>query len=110
MNLPEIITRLPAAKMPMPDSALKTHVLPSQYGQLVFFQVLQDIAIPPHSHKGQWGTILEGNVEITIAGETRVYTPGQSYYIPADVLHSARAPAGSKIIEFFEESDRYVLK
>jgi quercetin dioxygenase-like cupin family protein len=54
--------------------------------------------------------VLEGTVELTIGGETRTHSPGSSYYIPAGVVHSARVPAGAKIIEFFEEPDRYRLK
>lgn len=110
MELPEIITRLPEAEMPFPSTTVKTSVLRSDQGQLVFFQVLKDVEIPAHSHKGQWGTVLEGRIELTVGGETRMHGPGSSYYIPAGVVHSARVPAGSKVIEFFEESDRYRLK
>lgn len=109
MELPDMITRLPEADLPYPSSALKTHVLQSSHGQLVFFQMLQDVEVPPHSHKAQWGTVLEGRVELTIGGDSRTYGPGDSYYIPSGVLHSAKAPAGAKVIDFFEE-DRYVLK
>jgi len=110
MELPEIITRLPAVDLPFPPTAVKTSVLQSDKGQLVFFQILKDVEIPPHSHKGQWGTVLEGQIELTIGGETRKAGPGSSYYIPAGVVHSGKLPAGSKIIEFFEEPDRYRLK
>ena len=110
MELPEIITRLPQAVMPFPASALRTSVLQSPNGQLVFFDVREPLVIPPHSHQGQWGTVLEGEVEITMNGETRTYRPGASYYIAAGVVHSARVPAGAKIIEFFEEPDRYAVR
>lgn len=110
MELPEIITRLPEAELPFPSTTVKTSVLQSSQGQLVFFQVLKDVEIPAHSHKGQWGTVLEGRIELTVGGETRMHGPGSSYYIPAGVVHSARVPAGSKVIEFFEEPDRYRLK
>jgi quercetin dioxygenase-like cupin family protein len=110
MDFPEIITRLPAAEMPVPTSKLKSHVLPSDRGQLVFFHVLEDIEISPHSHKAQWGTVLEGEVEVTIGGQSRVYRPGTTYFIPSGVVHSARALAGAKIIDFFEEPDRYPLR
>src|SRR6185436_19308511 len=69
-----------------------------------------NVEIPAHSHKAQWGTVLEGEVEVTIGGETRKYGTGSSYYIPAGVVHSARAPAGCKVIDFFEEPDRYRLR
>jgi len=110
MELPEIITRLPEAELPFPSTTVKTSVLQANEGQLVFFQVLKDVEVPAHSHKGQWGTVLEGRIELTIGGETRMHGPGSSYYIPAGVVHSARVPAGAKVIEFFEESDRYRLK
>jgi len=110
MELPEIITRLPEAELPFPSSTVKTNVVQSDRGQIVFFQILKDVELPAHAHKGQWGTVLEGQVEVTIAGTSGTYTPGMSYYIPAGVIHSAKAPAGAKIIEFFEEPDRYRLK
>ena len=110
MELPEIITRLPEAELPFPSTKVKTSVLQSERGQLVFFQILKDVDLPAHSHKGQWGTVLEGQIELTIGGETRTYGPGGSYYIPAGVVHSGKLPAGAKIIDFFEEPDRYRLK
>ncbi len=110
MELPEMITRLPEAELPFPSTMVKTNVLQSEQGQLVFFQILNDVEVPAHSHKGQWGTVLEGRVELTVGGETRIHGPGSSYYIPAGVVHSARVPAGAKVIEFFEEPDRYRLK
>jgi len=110
MELPDFITRLPEADLPLPSTTVKTHLLQSEQGQVVFFQILKDVDLPAHSHKGQWGTVLEGQVEITIGGDTRMYGPGSCYYIPAGVVHSARAPAGAKVIEFFEEPDRYRVK
>ena len=110
MELPDIISRLPEAELPFASTEVKTSVLQSPHGQLVFFQVFEDMEVPPHSHKAQWGTVLEGEVELTIGGETRTYGPGDSYFIAAGVVHSAKAPAGSKVIDFFEEADHYKLK
>lgn len=110
MELPDMITRLPEADLPFPPSALKTSVLQSGQGQLVFFQIFQDVEIPPHSHKGQWGIVVEGELEMTVGGETRKYRTGDTYYIPAGVVHSARVPAGCKAIDFFEEPDRYKIR
>src|SRR5258708_33104160 len=76
MELPEIITRLPEAKLPFPSSMIKGSVVQSEKGQLVFFQILKDMELPAHSHKGQWGTVIEGQIELTIGGETRTYGPG----------------------------------
>jgi quercetin dioxygenase-like cupin family protein len=110
MEFPEMITRLPAAELPVPPSKVRTHVLPSDRGQLVFFDIVEDVEIPPHSHKAQWGTVLAGEIEVTIGGETRVYKPGTTYFIPSGVVHSARARAGAKVMDLFEEPDRYPLR
>lgn len=110
MELPEIITRLPAADLPFGSDVVRSHVLSSKDGLLVFFDFLKDMELPEHSHGGQWGTVLEGQIELTIAGDTRIYRPGESYDIPAGTLHSGRIPAGAKVIDFFEEPDRYGLK
>ena len=107
MELPDIITRLPQVELPIPSTTVRTSLLQSEHGQLVFFQILKDVDLPAHSHKGQWGTVLEGTVELTVSGSTQVHTAGSSYYIPSGAVHSARLAAGTKIIEFFEESDRY---
>lgn len=110
MELPEIITRLPEVELPIPATTVRTSLLQSEHGQLVFFQVLKDVALPAHSHKGQWGTVLEGTVELTVNGSTQVHAAGSSYYVPAGAVHSAKLVAGTKVIEFFEEPDRYKRK
>lgn len=110
MELPEIITRLPEINLAFPSTTVRTSLLQSEHGQLVFFQILKDVEIPAHSHKGQWGTVLEGQVELTVGGATRLHHPGSSYYIPAGVLHGAKLTAGTKLIEFFEEPDRYQVR
>lgn len=110
MEYPEMITRLPEADLPVPSSKVRTHVLPSERGQLVFFHILEDVEIPAHSHKAQWGTVLEGEIEMTIGGESRVYKPGMAYFIPAGVVHSAKARAGAKVVDLFEEPDRYPIR
>jgi hypothetical protein len=45
MEFPEIITRLPEAALPFPSSVVKTSVLQSENGQLIFFDVLQAVAL-----------------------------------------------------------------
>ncbi len=62
MQFPEIITRMPQAKLPV--SGLKAHVMRSEHGLVAFFEATDDTTIPPHAHKAQWGTVLEGEVEL----------------------------------------------
>lgn len=51
--------------------------------------------VPEHSHPHeQLGIGLEGEFELTIGGETRVIRPGDAYWIPGGVPHSARSVGG----------------
>lgn len=110
MELPDIITRLPEVDLPYPPDGMRAHLLQSEQGQVVFFQVFEAAVIPPHSHGGQWGTVLEGTVELTIDGRTRLLGPGDSYYIPAGAVHGAKLAAGTKFLDFFEETGRHKPK
>lgn len=110
MELPDIITRLPEVALPFPPEGMRAHLLQSEHGQVVFFEILAAAVIPPHSHGGQWGTVLDGAVELTIGDLTRIYLPGDSYFIPAGTVHSAKMAAGTKFLDFFEETDRHQPK
>jgi quercetin dioxygenase-like cupin family protein len=58
--------------------------------------------VPEHHHApDQIGYIVHGQVEFTIAGETRILNPGDSYAVPGDVLHSARALIDTVLVEVF---------
>ena len=110
MDYPVFIKAAPGLDVPIPESVVRTHAFRSDAGLVVMFDFLQDFALPPHSHKGQWGTVVSGTVEITIDGVSRVYRRGESYDSPAGVVHAVRLTAGTKAIDVFEEPDRYPLK
>lgn len=51
--------------------------------------------VHPHQHPHeQAGLVLEGRMELTIAGESRVLGKGEAYIIPGGVTHSARSVGG----------------
>ena len=110
MPLADFIKALPAADIPIPPTRLTTHAMQSPQGLVIFFTAHEDIELPPHSHKGQWGVLLEGKLELTIEGQTRTIGPGEHYDIPSGAVHSARLAAGSTAMDVFEEPDRYALK
>ncbi len=68
--------------------------------------------VPDHSHpEEQCGVMLAGEMELEIAGETRVLKPGDAYHIPGNVRHRARAAAsGARVMDVFSpvrESYKY---
>lgn len=110
MNYPDFIMNFPALDVPFDESVVQTRAVRSDQGMVVFFTFLQDFVLPPHAHKGQWGTLVHGSIALTIGGETRTCKPGDSWDIPSGVEHSGVIKAGSLVIDVFEEPDRYPLK
>jgi len=110
MSLPPFIAAFPGIALPLPEEAVSTSAMRTEQGLAVFFTVHRDITLPPHSHGDQWGTVLAGALALTRDGQTRVYRPGESYFIPAGQEHAASIPAGSVVFDVFAEPDRYPLQ
>lgn len=110
MQYPDFITAFPSIDVPFPDDVVQSAAARSDAGLVAFFTFLKDMTLPPHSHGAQWGTVVDGEIEFTIGGETKTYRPGDSYSIPAGVEHGAVIKAGTRVIDVFEEADRYALK
>ena len=59
---------------------------------LSFVEVKPGAEIPVHSHPHeQGGVCLEGAMEFTVGGETRIVRKGEGWMIPGGVMHSVRA-------------------
>lgn len=110
MSYPEFIQSFPALDVPFPEDVVQTNVVRSEAGLVAFFTFFKDMELPLHSHGAQWGTVVEGEIALTIGSETRTYRPGDSYSIPAGVEHGGTIKAGSRIIDVFEEPDRYPIR
>ena len=110
MPFPDFIMAFPPIDVPFPEEVVQTRAIRSDAGLTVFFTFLQDMELPPHSHGAQWGTVIEGEIEFTIDGRTKVYRPGDSYDIPTGVEHGAMIKAGTRVIDVFSEPDRYPIK
>ncbi|MSQ33574.1 MAG: cupin domain-containing protein [Dehalococcoidia bacterium] len=47
--------------------------------------------VPTHTHPHeQAGTVLEGEAEMTVGGETRHLRPGDIYIVPGNVVHAVK--------------------
>jgi quercetin dioxygenase-like cupin family protein len=105
---PEMIENLPEADLNLPGIKAKLFQGPGM--QAVFFTMEGPAEIPAHHHQAQWGVILDGEVEMTIDGLTRIFRRGDAYYIPDGVVHSARVRSSMKALDFFNEGQRYKPK
>ena len=105
---PEMIEKLPDVDLAIPG--VKAKLFQGSKMQAVFFTMEGPADIPAHHHQAQWGVILEGEVEMTIDGQTRVFRRGDSYTIPAGAVHSARVLSPMKALDIFNEPQRYKPK
>jgi quercetin dioxygenase-like cupin family protein len=105
---PEIITNLPEADIPI--EGLHSHLFQGKNQQFVFMSFENDIEVPAHSHKAQWGVVLDGETKLTIDGKQYTLTKGDTYFIPEDAKHSAKIKKGYKDLTLFNQNDRYKAK
>ncbi len=96
--------------LPQPDIAFpgaEAFMITGSRGQVVFFDLPAGASVPPHSHGAQWGIVVEGELELTIGGETAIYQKGDTYYVPEGVEHSATTKTHCRAIDVFADPDRY---
>jgi len=105
---PDLIKNLPQAAVPI--KGVEAKLLQSDHGQLVFFDIPQGAKVPEHAHGAQWGTVLDGEMTLTMGGEAKTYRKGDSYFIPAGVLHAATFATRCHIIDLFADTDRYTIR
>ena len=102
---PEFIRALPEVDSPL--ASLRGYMLQTGQALAMFYEIPDGVKVPEHAHGAQWGVVLEGSVEFTIAGETRVYRRGDTYFVPDSVAHSAVISPGFVGIDVFADADRY---
>ncbi|MPQ46727.1 cupin domain-containing protein [Marinifilum sp. N1E240] len=105
---PEMIKNLPEANIPF--KGVRGWVAQGENHQIVFFEIEPIGEVPRHSHGAQWGMVIDGDMELTIGSETKKYRKGDHYYIPEEVLHSAKFNKRTIVMDYFAEKDRYELK
>jgi quercetin dioxygenase-like cupin family protein len=67
-----------------------------------FWEVKSGSKIPLHSHIHEQTTqIIEGEFEMTVGEETKIYKPGMLVKIPSNVVHSGKAITDCKLTDVF---------
>jgi quercetin dioxygenase-like cupin family protein len=105
---PEIIMNLPDIDISI--EGVRGKLLQASDHQLAFFDIDPTAKVPVHSHAAQFGVMLEGEMDLTIGGETRTVKKGDTYFIPEEVLHSAVFRTRVLALDLFAEPARYQAK
>lgn len=105
---PSVFEKLPEADVPIPG--VNVRLLRGPTASAIFWEATQDTKVPEHRHGDQWGVVLEGEMTLVVGGKSRRCRRGDEYFIPAGTPHSADLKAGARVIDFFDDPDRYRAK
>ncbi|MCU0335521.1 MAG: cupin domain-containing protein [Chitinophagaceae bacterium] len=92
------------------DEIAACEIAPGFHSQLLhtgsqtlnFIEVDAGSEVPLHSHvHEQLSFVLEGQFEMTIAGEVQVLEPGRFCHIPSGVQHGGRALTHCRLLDVF---------
>jgi mannose-6-phosphate isomerase-like protein (cupin superfamily) len=100
---PELITSLPEAELGIPG--LNIYISHSDNHEVWFLETLEEIDYPEHSHCAQWSNVISGTISVTIAGVTKKYGKGESYFLPDGVEHAVRMSANYAEILYLDDSN-----
>ena len=108
MDFPDMIKNLPEADIPF--KGVRGWILQGKNQQVVFMDIDPIGEVSEHTHSAQFGVVLEGEMSLTIGGETKRYRKGDTYFIPEGVPHSAVFHSPFRVIDIFDEKQRYRTK
>lgn len=87
-------------KEPVPG--YKAVFIHSENMTLAYWEVEEGAVMPIHSHPHeQVASVVEGQFELTLAGETRMLNPGIAAIIPSNTPHGGRALTACRLIDAF---------
>lgn len=104
-SYPSIIKALPKVKLNL--EGIEAWLAQGDSFQIVFFEIQPGTTIPSHSHKAQFGIVLEGEMTLTIGDIKHNLKTGDSYYIPENIPHQATFHTFVRAIDYFDEPNRY---
>ncbi len=104
-SYPDIIKKLPKVKHSM--DGVEGWLAQGENFQIAFFEIKPTAKVPPHSHGAQYGIVMEGEIILTIGDNTQVYGKGDTYIIPAGVIHHAECKSVVLVMDYFDDADRY---
>jgi len=81
---------------------LRARVVHSERTSQSWVEVDEGATFPEHSHPHeQVVNVLEGTLDLVVAGESHRLTPGLVFVIPPDVPHSGHAVTACRVLDVF---------
>jgi quercetin dioxygenase-like cupin family protein len=97
--------RLEDMEQTEPVPGYRLRAVHSDHMTVAYWEIEPGAVMPEHSHPHeQVATLLEGEFEFTLGGESRTLRPGTVVVVPSRVPHSGRARTLCRIIDAFHPS------
>lgn len=86
-----------------PAAGVETRIVHGERMTVAFFFLETGAVVPEHAHPHeQIGTVLAGEMELSIGDEKKIVTTGQAYHIRPEVPHAGACLKGpAEVIEMF---------
>ena len=85
-----------------PAPGVEMRVIHAERMTMVFFRVEAGTRVPEHSHPHeQVGTVIRGEIELVVGGESFTVRAGEAYHVPGNVTHTGFCPSNTELVEVF---------
>lgn len=94
--------RLEEIEQTEPVPGYRLRAVHGEHMTVAYWEIAPGAAMPEHSHpQEQVATLLEGEFELTVGGDTRAMRAGSVVVIAPAVVHSGRAITACRIVDAF---------
>jgi catechol 2,3-dioxygenase-like lactoylglutathione lyase family enzyme/quercetin dioxygenase-like cupin family protein len=78
--------------------------------QVVFMEFDDSVEMPDMAHTDHWGVVVDGSLELTVAGKHRLLRPGESFHIPRGARYRLRGRKGYRMVTIVFDKEHFRLK
>ena len=97
----DIIKKVPSRDYGI--DGLAVHVDHTSTGTVYFVSAAKKVVFPEHAHAAQWTIVVSGSCTFTADGESKVYSAGETYFIPAGLRHQITLHAGYSDVDYVDD-------
>jgi quercetin dioxygenase-like cupin family protein len=86
----------------VPIAGFEVRFVHSEHMTFAHWEIEAGAALPEHAHPHeQVAVVMEGEFELTVAGETQVIRPGVTAIVPPNAPHKGKALTACRIVDAF---------
>ena len=98
---PDIIKKVPSRDYGI--DGLEVHVDHTSTGTVYFVSAEKEVVFPEHAHAAQWTFVVTGSCTFTANGESKIFSAGETYFIPAGLRHQITLHAGYSEVDYVDD-------